>query len=257
MRFLIPATTSPGRALLGCGPSVPAAVPPTGFLTPSAVSWQARARGGVSRRCRPWDLPRPEPSPRAQHVHPSRGRCCPRRWSPERLVRRPFPGSPGFPRRPRSSWPALMGADPNTVAWFPPGLVRPFPRDLAVTLPRRLRARPPDSPGDLQLPRPRSLAPCANPFTLDAGFPSPRGRCSPRGAPLQSLRPVLCSGPSCPARSPRACARASRRPGSLTRIVGGGPSLAMLREVHDDRRTHLGGHRRASSTTVPPLGGSP
>jgi hypothetical protein len=57
MRFLVPATTSPGRALLGCGPSAPAAVPPPGFLTPSAVSWQARACGDVSRRCRPWDLP--------------------------------------------------------------------------------------------------------------------------------------------------------------------------------------------------------
>jgi hypothetical protein len=49
--------------------------------------------------------------------------------------------------------------------------------------------------------------------------------------PEPSSGPVL--GPSCPARSPRACARASRCPGSLTLDIGGEPVPSVLREVHE------------------------
>jgi len=128
---------------------------------------------------------------------------------------------------------ALMGADPNTVAWFPPGLVRPFPHDLAVTLPRRLRARSPDSPGEPPAPSTSERCSVRECVHTRRRFPVAARSLLSSGSPLQSLRPVLCSGPSCPARSPRACARASRRPGSLTHDVGGEPVPSVLSEVHE------------------------
>jgi len=170
---------------------------------------------------------------------------------------------PWIPRvspTPASVRSALMGADPNTVAWFPPGLVRPFPRVpplRAVALPRRLRARSPDSPGEPPAPSTSERCSVRECVHTRRRFPVAARSLLSSGSPLQSLRPVLCSGPSCPARSPRACARASRRPGSLTQDVGGEPVPSVLREVHEGGEARLGDRRRASPATVPPLGGSP
>jgi hypothetical protein len=87
---------------MGCGPSVPAAVPPVGFLTPRAVSRQARAGGDVSRRCRPG------PSPF--------------RAFPSRAARSPLSG----PLRPS---PLVTGAPGATsVPWIP--RVSPTPTSL-------------------------------------------------------------------------------------------------------------------------------
>jgi hypothetical protein len=127
MRFLVPVTTSPGRAPWAAGRPFPPRFRPWG-VSPLRRFPGRPGLAAMFHAAAVQDLPRPEPSPRAQHVHPSRGRCVPRRWSPARLVRRPFPGSPGFPRRPPPSDRA-DGRDLEAVAWFPPGLVRPFPRD--------------------------------------------------------------------------------------------------------------------------------
>lgn len=258
MRFVVPATTSPGRAPLGCGPSDPAAVPLVGCLTPPAVSRQARARGGVSRRCRPGPFP-VQSLPLARSTFTPLGVAASLAVGHRsRLVRRPCPGSPGFPRRPPPCGRA-DGRDLEAVAWFPPGLVRPFPRDRveAIALPRRLRARPPASPGYFASSLGLGALLRARVRSRVAAVSRRLAAVALLGSPLQSLRPVLCSGPSCPARSPRACARASRRPGSLTQVVGGEPLPSVLREVHEGDEARLGDRRRASPATVPPLGGSP
>jgi hypothetical protein len=199
MRFLIPATTSPGRAPLGCGPSVPAAVPLVGCLTPPAVSRQARADGDVSRRCRPGPSPcrafpsRAARSPLSGPLRPS-PLVTGRAWCDGRAL-----DPPGFPDAHLRSI-ALMGATRKRWPGSPRGsCVRfhviafegdrasPAPSGPSAGITRLLR----------QLPRPRSLAPRASPFTRDGGFPSPRGRCSPGVAPPEpSSGPVL--GPFVP-----------------------------------------------------------
>jgi len=54
LRFRRPTTTSPGRAPVGARTSTLAPVPPAGFHNLPVVSQQARVRGLVSCRCRPW-----------------------------------------------------------------------------------------------------------------------------------------------------------------------------------------------------------
>jgi hypothetical protein len=199
MRFLIPATTSPGRAPLGCGPSDPAAVPLVGCLTPPAVlgrpgltaMFHAAAVQDLSP-CRAFPS-RAARSPLSGPLRPS-PLVTGRAWCDVRAL-----DPPGFPdARLRSI--ALMGA---TRKWWPGSprgsCVRfhviafegdrasPAPSGPSAGITRLLR----------QLPRPRSLAPRASPFTRDGGFPSPRGRCSPGVAPPEpSSGPVL--GPFVP-----------------------------------------------------------
>jgi hypothetical protein len=232
MRFLVPATTSPGRALLGCGPSAPAAVPPPGFLTPSAVSWQARACGDVSRRCRPWDLP-VQSLLLAHSTFTPLGAACSlvvgdrSAWCDDRSL-----DPPGFSDA-RVRPIRADGRGPEHGGLVPPGArasvsTRPLLR--AITLPRRLRARPPESPGTS--PAPSASEPCSARESVHAQlrFPVAARPLLSSGSPLQSLLPVLCSGPSCPARSPRACARAHERRGGLPRAVGGEPVARSPRE---------------------------
>ena len=115
MRFLVPATTSPGRAPLGCGPSVPAAAPPLGSFTPPAVSRQAQAGGDVSRRCRPGPLP-VQSLPLARSTFTPLGAAASlavghrRAWCDVRSL-----DPPGFPDA-RVHSIALMGA---TWTWWP------------------------------------------------------------------------------------------------------------------------------------------
>jgi len=65
--------------------------------------------GPGSRRCLTplpsRTFPRAEPSPRAQHVHPSRGRCVPRRWSPVAPGATAVPWIPRVSPTPASMWP--------------------------------------------------------------------------------------------------------------------------------------------------------
>jgi len=232
MRFLVPATTSPGRALLGCGPSAPAAVPPPGFLTPSAVSWQARACGDVSRRCRPWDLP-VQSLLLAHSTFTPLGAACSlvvgdrSAWCDDRSL-----DPPGFSDA-RVRPIRADGRGPEHGGLVPPGA-----RASVSTRPRGHASPAPSGPIaglTRQAPAPSTSERCSVRECVHARrrFPVAARSLLSSGSPLQSLRPVLCSGPSCPARSPRACARASRRPGSLTHDVGGEPVPSVLSEVHE------------------------
>jgi hypothetical protein len=109
MRFLVPVTTSPGRAPWAAGRPFPPRFRPWG-VSPLRRFPGRPGLAAMFHAAAVQDLPRPEPSPRAQHVHPSRGRCVPRRWSPARAwcdVRSLDP--PGFPDA-RLHPIALMGA---------------------------------------------------------------------------------------------------------------------------------------------------
>jgi len=159
-RFFAPSTTSPGLAPECSGPSWSTAVPLSGFLNLSAVSWHTRA-------WRPCFMPPPPVGFSLQSVAPRWDRVrlsashAPLQFSttvPEVRCARPRP--PGFHRRPRlaTRWP---GSHPRLDRRF--RLSAPHAIALWSTRTARSRERPVDDfPDDLGLTHRSHLVPVAS-----------------------------------------------------------------------------------------------
>jgi len=138
----------------------PAPVPPSGFRNLAAVSWQIRACGLVSCRCRPWVRLSLQSFTSQESLHPSRGRllpcghphapaCAVAALSP-RVSPTPSPVSRGSCRYPPEAMGALSACEPWSGP--PPGHPGPraagsrpttrFIRFEALILLRRPRHRP-------------------------------------------------------------------------------------------------------------------
>jgi len=184
---------------MGCGPSDPAAVPPVGYLSPSAVSWQTRAGGSCF-------TPLPSRTFPVQSLPLARSTFTPlgaaaslavghrRAWCDVRSL-----DPPGFPDA-HILAAALMGA---TWTWWP-GSPRGSCVRFHVTAFEGGRASSAPSGPYAGLtrhsPAPSASEPCSARESVHARrrFPVAARPLLSSGSPLQSLRPVLCSGPRAP-----------------------------------------------------------
>lgn len=145
--------------------STPTPVPPAGFHNLSAVSWQIRARGLVSCRCRPWVTSPFRASPRRDRA-PVSGPPAPLRSSPRNLRALTRPCHHGFRRRLPHLWgacrspPAAMGSL---------SACRPWQARLPVTLDRAQRAHARPRGSSASKPRSPCKARAADPAGLPAG----------------------------------------------------------------------------------------
>jgi len=174
-----------------------ASVPLSGFLNPSAVSWQTRVP-------RPCFVPQPpliatfRAFPSLAVVHPSRGDWLPCRYPPACNDAPPPTLSPAVSPTPTPE---------SAVAWFPRRLWVPFPRA------RKPASRSPWIEGDgtamfRQLHRLRSFPPAASPFARRRVAPPPRPMLAWPSAPSEFVpRP---SEPRTPP-NPKARSRRSAR----------------------------------------------
>lgn len=137
--------------------STPTPVPPAGFRNLSAVSWQIRACGFVSRRCRPWATSPFRASPRRDRA-PVSGPPAPMRSSPRalRALTRSF--QRGFRRRPPHRWGSCR---------YPPAAMD----HLSARPP--WRARLPVTAG----PRAAGSRPTTRIIRFEASFPLRSSRC--------------------------------------------------------------------------------
>jgi hypothetical protein len=197
-------------------PSGSATVPTPGFLTPSPASW-------LRSSLRVCFAPLPslgsalpsERSPRVQVAHPSSGPLAPSSFFPVR----PWCGVRGLVAPDLHRLGRRSGVVPGRIL---SELEAPFQRHARTTLrrpPRDTSRSPWTSYAGLTsvrpFRRPRSVLPCASPFTPRDGRPSRGGRCSPgRSRPSRALLPPS-PGPSHPPRPEASllplAARASRR----------------------------------------------
>jgi hypothetical protein len=158
------------------------AVPLSGFLTLSAVSWQARS-------------PRPcfMPLPPVGFV-PTEPSSSPGSRTP--LGAAGFPAGPPPPYLRCDARGRVLRVSPTptpcgAVAWIPTGARTPFPPLASQRLPRRPGPHAPDSPRSGGFVRFEALFPPRGRGSRRSGFPVTPPPMAPLGVPpLQSLAPV-------------------------------------------------------------------